>query len=65
MEDEEKKQDLFYRFSPTLMEHIPVRMVEVLQEQETLIPVKLIPALMRYDIRKNEKEGQEVIPRFM
>lgn len=45
-----KDTELYYKFSPVLMQHIPNELVSAWIEQgKTLDPKKLIPALVQYD----------------
>jgi len=50
----QKNEELYYNFLPVLMNQIPCETVnELLKVGSTLNARKLIPALMRYDSRKN------------
>ena len=50
----QKNEELFYNFLPVLLNQIPYETVnELLNAGNNLNPRKLIPALMRYDPRKN------------
>ncbi|KAJ2676350.1 tethering complex subunit [Coemansia sp. RSA 1085] len=40
--------EMFYKYSPALMNAEPVALVDILMRQPNLIPSKLIPAFMRY-----------------
>lgn len=47
-------EELFYRFSPILMHHIPYETVNLWQKASSFLkPRKLIPALMRYNPANN------------
>lgn len=57
--DQPKKiAELYYRFAPTLMQHLPAASVEMFEQlcaRKRLDPVKLIPALMRYEATTKER----------
>ena len=53
----EDAAELFYRFAPTLMEHIPCQFVTAIQQIEFLEPVNLIPGFLAYDVTHNEEDG--------
>ncbi|KAI9322126.1 Pep3/Vps18/deep orange family-domain-containing protein [Dichotomocladium elegans] len=46
------KPEIFYRFSPVLMENAPYETVNVWMRQPNLNPRQLIPSLLRYDHKK-------------
>ncbi|KAI8078651.1 Pep3/Vps18/deep orange family-domain-containing protein [Halteromyces radiatus] len=48
----QNKTDIFYRFSPVLMENEPYETVNIWMRQPNLNPRRLIPALLRYDHSK-------------
>ncbi|KAL6061226.1 tethering complex subunit [Balamuthia mandrillaris] len=59
--------DLYYTYSPVLMQHIPYHTVNAwISARTPLNPRKLIPALMRYDKSKNpEGERQDQAIRYL
>ncbi|KAL1931607.1 hypothetical protein VTP01DRAFT_9750 [Rhizomucor pusillus] len=50
------KPDVFYKYSPILMENAPYETVNVWMRQPNLNPRQLIPALLRYDHSRTGKE---------
>jgi hypothetical protein len=56
--------DLFYKFSPSLMRHVPQQTVNAwIAARTPLNPRRLIPALMRYDPSRNppnDKQNQAI-----
>lgn len=55
-------KELFYRFSPLLMQHIPRETVNVwISKKDQLDPRLLIPALVQYDDEKYVEQGNEAI----
>jgi len=48
-------EEIFYKFSPIVMYHVPFDTVDAWIKATNLNPRKLIPALMRYDPAKNPK----------
>ncbi|KCV71973.1 hypothetical protein H696_01381 [Fonticula alba] len=44
--------DIFYKFAPTLMEHLPREFIEFLERIRDLDPKSLLPALMKYTARR-------------
>ncbi|XP_061560865.1 vacuolar protein sorting-associated protein 18 homolog [Phycodurus eques] len=58
-------EKLFYKFSPVLMQHIPVRVVDAwIQMGKRLDPKKLIPALMNYSHMGSSQQINETV-RYM
>ncbi|CEI89322.1 Putative Vacuolar protein sorting-associated protein 18 homolog [Rhizopus microsporus] len=58
--------DVFYKFSPVLMENEPYETVNVWMRQNNLNPRQLIPALLRYDHKKaSEKYAQNQATRYL
>ncbi|GFR83888.1 vacuolar protein sorting-associated protein 18 homolog [Elysia marginata] len=54
--------ELYYRFSPLLMQYVPKETVEAWFKQgRQLDPKKLIPALVQYDHMRNREQGNEAI----
>ncbi|KAK3612565.1 hypothetical protein CHS0354_024553 [Potamilus streckersoni] len=54
--------ELYYKFTPILMQYIPKDTVTALIHQgKNLDPKKLIPALVQYDQKKHHDQGNEVI----
>lgn len=54
--------ELFYKFSPILMQNIPHETVDAwIGKREKFEPKKLIPALVQYDPDKNRAQGNEAI----
>lgn len=49
--------DLYYRFAPTLMQHVPKETVEACMSRPQLDPRQLIPAFIRY--QQNGETGSE------
>ena len=47
--DPSNQADLFYKFVPAIITHLPADTVDMLCEKKQLDPAKLIPALMRYE----------------
>lgn len=61
----QNKVDLFYRFSPELMEFIPKQMVDAwIAQGKHLVPSKLIPALVQSEYEVNPKQGKEAVRYF-
>eukprot|EP01027_Heterolobosea_sp_BB2_P018279 GEZU01025771.1.p1 GENE.GEZU01025771.1~~GEZU01025771.1.p1 ORF type:complete len:926 (+),score=222.24 GEZU01025771.1:26-2779(+) len=62
-----QNEELFYNFSPVLMQHMPVEMVDVWISCTFLDPNKLIPALMRYDPSKNhsKRANEDQVVRYL
>lgn len=60
-----KKQsdvELYYKFSPLLMQYIPKETVSAwIKKSSELEPMKLIPALVQYDHDKYREQGNEAI----
>ncbi|KAG1047354.1 hypothetical protein G6F46_009640 [Rhizopus delemar] len=62
----EADPDVFYKFSPVLMENEPYETVNVWMRQNNLNPRQLIPALLRYDHKKSsEKSAQNQAIRYL
>ncbi|KAL7316431.1 tethering complex subunit [Mucor circinelloides] len=62
----EADPDVFYKFSPVLMENDPYETVNVWMRQSNLNPRQLIPALLRYDHKKLvEKSTQNQAIRYL
>ncbi|CEG66164.1 hypothetical protein RMATCC62417_02794 [Rhizopus microsporus] len=62
----EADPDVFYKFSPVLMENEPYETVNVWMRQNNLNPRQLIPALLRYDHKKaSEKYAQNQATRYL
>ncbi|KAI8823436.1 vacuolar protein sorting protein 18 [Fimicolochytrium jonesii] len=62
--------DLYYKFSPVLMDHAPYETVNSWIRQPNLNPRNLIPALLRYQVRdrnqgKQGVEGQNQAIRYL
>ncbi|RCH94208.1 hypothetical protein CU098_004601, partial [Rhizopus stolonifer] len=55
----EADPDVFYKFSPVLMENEPYETVNVWMRQSNLNPRQLIPALLRYDHKKMIEKGPQ------
>ncbi|KAL1465924.1 hypothetical protein MTO96_026986 [Rhipicephalus appendiculatus] len=54
--------ELVYQFSPTLMQSIPKRTVDMwIAQEKRLDPARLIPALVQYDNIKDRSQGCEAI----
>lgn len=54
--------DLYYKFSPLLIQYIPKETVAAwMQMKDKLDPKKLIPALVQYDHNRHKEQGDEVI----
>ncbi|KAL3236878.1 hypothetical protein MRX96_022133 [Rhipicephalus microplus] len=54
--------ELVYQFSPTLMQSIPQRTVDMwIAQEKRLDPARLIPALVQYDNIKDRSQGCEAI----
>lgn len=56
--------DVFYKFSPVLMENDPYETVNVWMRQSNLNPRHLIPALLRYDHKKLMEKATQVTSYF-
>lgn len=56
----EADPDVFYKFSPVLMENDPYETVNVWMRQSNLNPRQLIPALLRYDHKKLVEKSTQV-----
>lgn len=58
----QSKAELFYKFSPTLMQAIPEKTVDAwIAQDRRLNPAKLIPALVLYDSTRDPRQGNEAI----
>ncbi|KAG0169863.1 hypothetical protein DFQ28_011330 [Apophysomyces sp. BC1034] len=58
--------DVFYKFSPVLMDNAPYDTVNVWMRQPSLNPRQLIPALLRYDHAKiSDKVSQNQAVRYL
>ncbi|CAL1534740.1 unnamed protein product [Lymnaea stagnalis] len=54
--------ELYYKFSPLLMQYIPKETVEAwIKQGKQLDPKKLIPALVQYDHQRFREQGNEAI----
>ncbi|XP_055900557.1 vacuolar protein sorting-associated protein 18 homolog isoform X1 [Biomphalaria glabrata] len=54
--------ELFYKFSPLLMQYVPKETVEAwIKQGKQLDPKRLIPALVQYDHQKLKDQGSEAI----
>ncbi|GFN86697.1 vacuolar protein sorting-associated protein 18 homolog [Plakobranchus ocellatus] len=54
--------ELYYRFSPLLMQYVSKETVEAwIKQGRQLDPKKLIPALVQYDHSRNREQGNEAI----
>ncbi|KAK9767863.1 tethering complex subunit [Basidiobolus ranarum] len=51
--------ELYYKYSPVLMEHAPVETVNMWMRHTNLNPRNLIPALLRYDHSKTQEETDQ------
>eukprot|EP00658_Telonema_sp_P-2_P062096 TRINITY_DN5075_c0_g1_i4.p2 TRINITY_DN5075_c0_g1~~TRINITY_DN5075_c0_g1_i4.p2 ORF type:complete len:492 (-),score=128.78 TRINITY_DN5075_c0_g1_i4:186-1661(-) len=51
--------ELVYQHSPTLMRHEPVLAVDAWMQMKMLDPRRLIPALMRYNVRLNPSNNRQ------
>lgn len=51
-----QNEELFYTFSPVLMQHLPEELVNTWIQCKFLVPAKLIPALMRYEPSKGKTD---------
>jgi pyruvate/2-oxoglutarate dehydrogenase complex dihydrolipoamide acyltransferase (E2) component len=51
---------MFYKYAPSMMEHVPRALIDVLIQQPQLVPRRLMPALLKYDHRRVMKETNEV-----
>ncbi|KFM74068.1 Vacuolar protein sorting-associated protein 18-like protein, partial [Stegodyphus mimosarum] len=59
---EHSRPELFYQFSPALMQTNPKEIVDAWIAQDyRLNPVQLIPALVQYDSSKDPRQGSEAI----
>ena len=47
--DQQPNLDLYYRFTPTLIQHVPNETVEFCMRRPELVPRQLIPAFIRYE----------------
>jgi len=55
-------KELFYKFSPLLMQHVPCETVNAwIAKRDQLDPRLLIPALVQYDDQRYRKQGNEAI----
>ena len=55
-------KELFYKFSPLLMQHVPRETVNAwIAKKDQLDPRLLIPALVQYDDQKYREQGNEAI----
>ena len=62
---QDSARELFYKFSPVLMYHIPAQTVEAwVRVGDILAPAELIPALTRYD-RKLHSDGPHQAVRYL
>ncbi|XP_052823980.1 vacuolar protein sorting-associated protein 18 homolog [Octopus bimaculoides] len=60
--NEQNQMELFYKFSPVLMQHIPVETVKSWKKQRNkLDPKRLIPSLVQYDSKKHNEQGNQAI----
>lgn len=51
----QNEPDLYYKFSPVLMQHIPEETVNAwIEQKERLDPRKLIPALVYYEQKEDK-----------
>ena len=58
--------ELYYKYSPPLMHHVPYETVNVWIGEPRLEPRRLIPALMRYDVKNNPRgETQNQAVRYL
>ncbi|XP_059179714.1 vacuolar protein sorting-associated protein 18 homolog [Physella acuta] len=54
--------ELYYKFSPLLMQYVPKETVEAwIKQGKQLDPKKLIPALVQYDHKRFSEQGNEAI----
>jgi hypothetical protein len=54
----EQAEELFYKLSPTLMQHVPAQTVKAWRKcQKFLDPAKLIPSLVRYSHQRLAQAG--------
>ncbi|GFT12641.1 vacuolar protein sorting-associated protein 18 homolog [Trichonephila clavipes] len=59
---EHSRPELFYQFSPALMQTNPKETVDAwITQDRKLNPVQLIPALVHYDNKKDPRQGSEAI----
>lgn len=56
-----RKADTFYKFSPVLVEHVPSELVNAWMRESDLNPKMLIPALMKYDQKRNKDSKNHAI----
>jgi len=59
----QSRPELYYKHAPILMHHIPCQTVSALIKVAQMLelePAKLIPALMRYDVSRNEDRSVHV-----
>ena len=55
-------KELFYKFSPLLMQHVPRETVNAwIAKKEQLDPGLLIPALVQYDDQRYREQGNEAV----
>lgn len=54
--DKRMAENLFYKYCPILIRHLPRQMVTLLISIPFLDPCRLLPALMRYDVSCNSPE---------
>ncbi|GIY21182.1 vacuolar protein sorting-associated protein 18 homolog [Caerostris extrusa] len=60
--NEHSRPELFYQFSPALMQTNPKETVDAwIAQDRKLNPVQLIPALVHYDNRTDPRQGSEAI----
>ncbi|KAF9438781.1 hypothetical protein BGZ76_004857 [Entomortierella beljakovae] len=57
--------DIYYRFSPVLMENLPYETVSAWMRQPNLNPRNLIPALLKYDHKSLEAGAQNQAIRYL
>ncbi|KAJ3071653.1 hypothetical protein HK102_006394 [Quaeritorhiza haematococci] len=57
--------DLYYKFSPILVEHVPQDTVNAWIKQPHLNPRNLIPALLKYEMRSGGPDGQNQAIRYL
>ena len=61
--DATNQADLFYKFVPAIITHLPAETVDMLCEKSKLDPAKLIPALMRYEEQLPPPDSSAPSPR--
>ncbi|PVU89132.1 hypothetical protein BB559_005226 [Furculomyces boomerangus] len=49
--------EIFYKYSPRVIRHLPVKLVDILLRQKGLNSSKLIPAFMEYEKGKNDSNS--------